>query len=145
MGRRLLPNFVVLAVGGVAFLLIVVVVARSPYTHANLRSEGFDRTEISYVGQEPPFEGLGLADPSLADTGDPVKDGRALFFEYGCASCHGLDGQGGVVGKEISGDSELKISTTVREGPKTMPPFDANVLPESVLQKLIAFLQSVGQ
>jgi mono/diheme cytochrome c family protein len=145
MGRRLLPGFVVIAVGGVAFLLIFVVVARSPYTHANLQPQGYNRTEIAYAGEEQPFEGLNLANPSLAVTGDPIKDGRALFFKYGCSSCHGLEGQGGVVGKEISGDSALKISTTVRNGPKTMPSFDTNVLPDADLQKLIAFLQSVGQ
>jgi mono/diheme cytochrome c family protein len=143
--RRLLPGFVVIAVGGVAFLLIFVVVARSPYTHANLQPQDYNRTEIAYVGEDQPFEGPGLANPSRAVTGDPVKDGRALFFKYGCSSCHGLEGQGGVVGKEISGDSALKISTTVRNGPKTMPSFDTNVLPDADLQKLIAFLQSVGQ
>jgi mono/diheme cytochrome c family protein len=145
MKGPLLPHVMVLAVGGVAFLLIAVIVARSPYTHANLSPVGYSRTEIAHVGEENPFQGFGLADPRLANTGDPAQDGRALFFSYGCASCHGLNGQGGVVGKEISGDSALKISTKVREGSKAMPSFDTNVLPDPDLQDLTAFLQSVGQ
>jgi mono/diheme cytochrome c family protein len=128
---------------GLALMLIAVIVARSPYTHANLSPEGYHRTDIAYVGQEYPLPWLRLADPRLARTGDPAQDGRLLFTEYGCTSCHGLTGQGGAVGKEISGDSALKISSKVREGPKNMPAFSTSVLSDSDLQKLIAFLQSI--
>ena len=130
---------------GLAFTLIAVIIARSPYTHGNLHAEGYNRTDIIYLGQEHAFEGVPLADPALATTGDAAQNGRVLFFGYGCASCHGLQGQGGPVGKEISGDSALKISSKVRDGPKTMPAFDAGVFPDSDLQELIAFLQSVNQ
>ncbi|HLB26395.1 MAG TPA: hypothetical protein VJN32_01995, partial [Dehalococcoidia bacterium] len=47
---------------GLAFTLVGVIIARSPYTHGNLRAEGYDRTEISVVGEDVPFEGLGLRD-----------------------------------------------------------------------------------
>ena len=144
MRGPLLPYVMALAVGGVAFLLIAVIVARSPYTHANLSPVGYNRTEIAYVGEEYPFEGFGLAAPRLASTGDPAQDGRALFFSYGCASCHGLKGQGGPVGKDLSGASAEKVSRKVRAAPKAMPSFDTNVLPDSDLEKLIAFLQSLS-
>ena len=127
---------------GLAFTLIGVIIARSPYTHGNLRPEGYDRTEIAYVGDQHPFEGLGLADPSLAQTGDPAEDGRALFFRYGCASCHGLRGQGGAVGKDLSEVDAEEISEKVRKGPKTMPAYESGTLSESDLEKLIAFLES---
>ncbi len=130
---------------GLAFTLIVVIISRSPYTHGNLSAEGYNRTDIIYVGQEHPFTGIGLVDPRLADTGDPVQDGRTLFFAYGCASCHGLNGEGAAVGKELAGDSALKITTKVRDGPKAMPAFDPSVLGDSDLEKLIAFLQSSGK
>jgi len=130
---------------GLAFTLIAVVIARSPYTHGNLRPEGYNRTDVIYLGEEHPFEGIGLADPRLASTGDPAQDGGVLFFGYGCASCHGLKGQGAAVGKDISEASELRISRQVRAGPKTMPSFDPSVLPDSDLQKLIAFLTSLKQ
>jgi mono/diheme cytochrome c family protein len=131
-----------LAISGLAFTLIAIVIARSPYTHGNLRPEGYNRTEIVYVGDQQPFEGLGLADPSLAQTGDPAEDGRALFFRYGCASCHGLQGQGGAVGKDLSEANAEEISEKVRQGPKTMPAYESGTLSESDLEKLIAFLES---
>ncbi len=127
---------------GLAFTLIVIIIARSPYTHGNLSAEGYSRTGIIYVGQDQPFDGMPLADPGLANTGDPVQDGRVLFFRYGCASCHGFNGGGGPVGKDISEASANRISRQVRVGPKTMPAFLKDVLSDSDLQKLIAFLTS---
>jgi mono/diheme cytochrome c family protein len=135
--------FGLITISGLAFTLIAIVISRSPYTHGNLSPQGYHRTEIALVGEEQPFEGIGLADPQLARTGDPVQDGRALFFQYGCTSCHGLKGEGEAVGKAISGDSALKITSKVREGPKNMPAFHTSVLSDSDLQKIIAFLQSI--
>ena len=130
---------------GLAFTLIAIIIARSPYTHGNLRPEGYNRTDIIYLGEDHPFDGIALADPSLASTGDPVQDGRVLFFGYGCASCHGLQGKGSAVGKNLSRANSEEISDNVRQGPKTMPSFDVSVLPDSDLQKLIAFLKSTGE
>ncbi|HEU4760277.1 MAG TPA: cytochrome c [Dehalococcoidia bacterium] len=139
------PILGAIMMSGLAFTLIAIIIARSPYTHGNLSPQGYNRTDIIYLGQEHPFEGFALADPSLASTGDPAQDGRILFFRYGCASCHGLKGQGSSVGKDISDASEQRISRQVRAGPKAMPSFDTSVLPDSDLQKLIAFLNSIRQ
>ncbi len=146
-GLRVPPGPILGAVmmSGLAFTLIVIIIARSPYTHGNLSAEGYHRTGIIYVGQEQPFDGMPLADASLATTGDPVQDGRVLFFRYGCASCHGLNGEGGPVGKDLQGDSALKIATKVRLGPKTMPAFLEGVLSDIDLQKLSAFLETAGK
>ncbi len=131
--------------GGLAFTLVGVIIARSPYTHGNLRPEGYDRTEIARVGEEYPFEGLGLADPQLANTGDPAQDGKALFFGYGCASCHGLKGQGGAVGADLDIDdiSRSEFGRDVRKGPKGMPSFMEETLNDEDLDKLYAFLELV--
>jgi len=145
MSRFLVPAVLTGLISGLAFTLIVIIIAQSPYTHGNLRPEGYNRTDIARVGEEHPFEGLELADPQLATTGDPVQDGRILFFRYGCASCHGLKGQGGAVGKDLSGHRASTIMRRVRKGPKTMPAFDPSVLPDSDLEKLIAFLKSVSE
>jgi hypothetical protein len=128
-----------------AFTLIFIIIYRSPYTHANLNPDGYDRTSVIYEGQTTPFTGVGLDNASFANTGDPVQDGRVLFFAFSCASCHGLDGQGGPVGKTLTGDSALKIKTKVREGPKGMPAFDPNVFTDADMDKVITFLQSIGQ
>jgi len=127
---------------GLAFTLVAIIIARSPYTHGNLRPEGYDRTEIVYVGEEPPFEGLALADPGLALTGDPEQDGAAFFFKYGCASCHGLKGQGAAVGPDLSDSSTSKIRREVRDGPEGMPAYVSSALSDDDLQKIIAFLKS---
>lgn len=132
---------------GLAFTLIVVIIARSPYTHGNLSAEGYDRTDIIYVGEEHPFTGVGLADPDLAETGDPVQDGRILFFANNCASCHGLSGQGGPVGVDLD-TSEISLSEfirDVRKGPKGMPAFIEEVLSDEEADQLYAFLDSIGK
>jgi len=148
MRRRSVPPGPILGaimMSGLAFTLIAVIIARSPYTHGNLRPEGYNRTDIIYLGEEHPFEGVGLADPSLASTGDPVQDGRVLFFGYGCASCHGLQGKGGAVGKNLSSANSEEISDNVRQGPKTMPAFETETLSDADLARLIAFLKSTRE
>lgn len=132
---------------GLAFTLIAVIIARSPYTHGNLRAEGYDRTEIVYVGEETPFEGLSLADLDAASTGNPVIDGRTLFFGFSCASCHGLTGRGAVVGEDLdtSDISPAEFLRKVRKGPKGMPAFIEEVLSDEEAEKLYAFLDSVGE
>jgi len=139
------PILGAIMMSGLAFTLIAVIIARSPYTHGNLRPEGYNRTDIIYLGEEHPFTGIGLADPRLASTGDPVQDGRVLFFGYGCASCHGLQGKGGAVGKNLSRANAEEISENVRQGPKTMPAFETGNLSDADLAKLIAFLKSTGE
>lgn len=143
MNRLLFPLFLLFAVGATAFVLIAVVVARSPYTHANLSPEGYQRTEVTYVGEERPFQGFRLADPRLASSGDPVADGRLLFIKYGCASCHGLEGQGGALSHNIAKERASTITRRVRKGFKTMPSFDPQVLPDKDLEKIITFLKSL--
>lgn len=139
------PILGAIMMSGLAFTLIAIVIARSPYTHGNLRPEGYDRTDVIYLGEEYPYVGFPLADPRLASTGDPTQDGRALFFGYGCASCHGLKGQGQAVGKDLSKSDAEEISKEVRRGPKTMPSFDPSVLSDTDLEKLIAFLKSEAE
>lgn len=147
-GKRRVPPGPILGaimMSGLAFTLVVVIIYRSPYTHGNLSPEGYDRTDIIRVGEEIPYSGIGLRDPSVANTGDPVIDGRALFFSYGCAACHGLQGEGSAVGKDLSKADSEEITDEVRRGPKTMPAFEEEVLPDPDLEKLIAFLESVNE
>lgn len=129
-----------------AFTLIGVIIARSPYTHHNLNPEGYDRTEVATLGETPAFEGISLADASYA-TGDPLADGRILFFANNCASCHGLKGQGATVGTDLD-TSDLSLSEFLREvrkGPKGMPAFVEETLSDEEAEQLYAFLEAVGQ
>ncbi len=146
MGRYSIPPAPIIGLimmGGLAFTLIGVIVARSPYTHGNLQPEGYNRTEIAYVGDELPFEGTGLADTQLATTGDAAQVGKALFFGYGCAACHGLKGQGAAVGADLDIDdiSRSEFGRDVRKGPKGMPSFMEETLSDEDLDKLYIFLE----
>jgi mono/diheme cytochrome c family protein len=143
MNRYFVPAVLVFAISGLAITIIGVVVARSPYTHGNLASPaGYTRTKVAYLGETYLFEGMPLAKPAEAQTGDPVHDGGMLFFQYGCAACHGSSGGGGAVGKALNDASANKIRTKVRDGPKNMPAFSSDSLPDADMEKLIAFIQS---
>ncbi len=143
MNRYFVPAILVFAISGLALTLIVGIVLRSPYTHGNLSSPvGYSRTKVAYLGETYLFEGMPLAKPAEAQTGDAVHDGQLLFFQYGCASCHGSNGAGGAVGKDLGDASASKISDKVRSGPKTMPAFSSSELPDADLDKLIAYLRS---
>ena len=143
MNRYFVPAVLAFAISGLAVMIIGVIVARSPYTHGNLSSPaGYTRTKVAYLGETYLFEGIPLAKPAEAQTGDAVHDGGLLFFRYGCAACHGSGGGGGAVGKDLTDASATKISEKVRSGPKTMPGFASSELPDEDLDKLIAFLQS---
>lgn len=141
------PILGVIMMSGLAFTLVVVIIYRSPYTHGNLSPEDYDRTDVIRVGEEHPYEGIGLADPSGSLGGDPAADGRVLFFGYGCAACHGLKGQGSAVGDELD-TSEISLSELLREvrrGPKGMPSFGEEILSQEDVEKLHAFLESTQE
>jgi len=141
MGKYFVPLVLTFTISGLAITLIGIVIARSPYTHGNLASAaGYTRTEVAYVGQERPFEGFGLANPRLAQTGDPAADGRALFFQFGCAGCHGLTGRGGVVGPDITRTAASKLERKVRTGPKGMPIYAPETLTSDQIQVIASFL-----
>jgi len=144
MSRFFVPAVFVATISGLAFGLIVGIIARSPETHANVRPEGYDRTTITYLGTEYPFTGLGLAEPQIVTNADPGEAGRLLFLGYGCAACHGLTSQGGVLGPNLDPD-ELSFSefrSEVRSGPKGMPSFIEGVVSDDDLQTIYEFLQA---
>lgn len=144
MNRLFVPLVFVALISGLALGLIGGVVARSPETHANVRPEGYDRTPISYVGEEFPVEGIGLADPRLVTDADQVTRGRLLLLVYGCAMCHGLTGQGGVVGPALDLE-ELFLDDfrpLLRDGPGGMPAFAEEILSDDDLDAIYAFLKA---
>ena len=140
----LLPAFIGAAVLGIALMLLSIV-ARSPYTHSNLNlsfDPRYTRTEQSVVGAPIPFSGDRLAVPPA---GDPALLGKQLFVVKGCAACHGLDGRGGVVGPSVIGTKaeKLRVKTTV--GPQGMPAYAAGALTDQDLAAIAAYLSSIGK
>ena len=137
-------SFVVLALVLFAGLGILMIGARSPYTHSNL-AEGFDprydRTSQILVGADTFFTGLGRdVEPASAD---PAARGAALFVTQGCASCHALGGGGGPVGPRIVGIDEETIATRVRQGPMGMPRFSPAGLTDAEIADIATYLRSL--
>lgn len=144
IGNLLLPAFIGAAVL-VIDLTLLAIVARSPYTHSNLNpgfDPGYTRTGQTLVGAPVPFGGDGLA---AAPASDPVQLGRQLFVTKGCAACHGLDGQGGIIGPSILGTKVAKLRTRTQLGPQGMPAYAPDALSDSDLEAIAAYLAAAGK
>jgi mono/diheme cytochrome c family protein len=125
--------------------VILMIGARSPYTHANHNSgydPRYDRTEQILVGTPTDLAGLSR-DAQLAGA-DSLARGASRYVTQGCASCHALEGRGGLVGPRIVGADEETIATRVRQGPVGMPRFSAAGLTDAEIADIAAYLQSLG-
>lgn len=144
MSRFFVPAVLAALVSGLAVGLIGGVVARSPETHANVRPQGYDRTDVGYVGEVLPYEGLGLAGERPDEAADPIDRGQILFLGFGCAACHGVDAQGGVVGPKLDLEELWKedFVPIVRAGPAGMPSFTDSILSDLDLDSIYAFLKA---
>lgn len=143
-GNMILPALIGAAVLMLAASLLAIV-ARSPYTHANLNL-GFDprytRTDQILVSPPLPFQVPGLG---VAAASDPAQHGKQLFVVDGCATCHGLDGRGGIIGPPVIGTTAKKLRTVTRVGPKGMPAYAVDELSDADLAAIAAFLSSGGK
>jgi mono/diheme cytochrome c family protein len=145
VNRFFVPAVLAATISGLGFGLVVGIIARSPETHANVRPEGYDRTPITYVGEQAPFDGLGLADPDLLLTADREERGRLLFFGASCVTCHGISNQGGVIGPELD-VGELTVSDirhAIQTGPRGMPVFPEETFSDQDLEDLYAYLEAL--
>jgi mono/diheme cytochrome c family protein len=74
--------------------------------------------------------------------------GKILFTEkYGCFQCHGTEGQGAPTSNnKVIGRTKLPyeaFSNFVRTTNRAMPPYREQVLPNTDLQDIYAYLESV--
>lgn len=139
---RRLPFVALSFVAFTAIGMFVVVLTR-PESHANLDpTTPFDRAPGAIVGTDYDYTGFGL------DSGGNLDelDGRALFIKAGCASCHGPQGKGALVGDDISGEHSVgSVIEDVREGPEGMPKFSEDVLSDAEIENIVAYLvESAG-
>lgn len=133
----IMVSFVALTAAG-----MFVVVLTKPQSHANLDpTADFDRVPRAVIGVDDDFNGLGLGDPG--DDRDGL-DGRQLFVRAGCASCHGLDGRGALVGGEIEPRSLGSLVDEVRDGPKGMPAYGELHLTDDEVEEIFAYLEGVS-
>ncbi len=114
-------------------LTLIAILGRSPDTRSNFQDSpgGYDRTELAVIGREDQFEGL------ITDIG---STGKEIYFGAGCASCHGLRGEGGVVGPDIQKKNLEDMLDAVREGEHGMPLFSRDRLSDEHVEALIGYL-----
>ncbi len=89
--------------------------------------------------------GLAFARAEAAeDTSQCGAEQSSDFVAHGCASCHGLDGTGGVVGPNLLAITPDKIAENVRFGPTGMPVFDDLELTEEHVTAITEYLRQVA-
>lgn len=113
------------------------------------------------------WHSLLLESSAPAESGDPVERGHRVFSRYGCATCHGVQGRGGVknintkggeiprIDKSSEGYTREELKKLIREGKEPTledtkgprPTFRMNswktLLEESELDDLVYFLFSL--
>jgi mono/diheme cytochrome c family protein len=85
--------------------------------------------------------------PPLAQAAGSSKsdadNGRTIYVKYGCAGCHGLEGQGAPTSGPRIGPNPLPIAAFIKyvRGPRNqMPPYTATVISDQALTDIRAFL-----
>jgi len=77
-----------------------------------------------------------------------AEKGKAEFIQHGCWQCHGYEGQGSVAtsGGRVLADTQMPFDAFkayVRNPTGDMPPFHDQILPESDLADIYAYLESL--
>ncbi|MBT3995593.1 MAG: hypothetical protein HOJ22_06335 [Chloroflexi bacterium] len=112
-------------------------------THLSMVEElnGYSRTELTYIGDvsEAP---LGWEPSDLARAS---SEGYAEFVGYGCASCHGLDGQGSNSVPSVTGTTSRRLANMLEKGPKTMPAYADTHLVGADMEAIAAYLGSFAE
>lgn len=76
-----------------------------------------------------------------------AEKGKAEFVQHGCWQCHGFQGQGSTAtsGGRVIADTQLPFDAFkayVRDPTGSMPPFHQQILPDSDLADIYAYLES---
>jgi ubiquinol-cytochrome c reductase cytochrome c subunit len=86
--------------------------------------------------------------PGAALAEGSAENGKAAFVKHGCWQCHGFQGQGSVetsAGRVLY-DTKLPFDAFkayVRDPSGAMPPFHAEILSDSDLADIYAYLESL--
>lgn len=85
---------------------------------------------------------------ALSAAADPsAENGKTEFVKYGCWQCHGFQGQGSVAtsGGRVIANTQLPFEAFkayVRDPSGAMPPFHAEMVSDSDLADIYAYLES---
>ncbi len=99
------------------------------YNYGQSRAD-YSRSPLTYVGEPP-----GPLDPWVPSKAAMEADNQGLanYVGYGCAGCHGIDGEGVTIFPPVGGEKERRVETLTRKGPGGMPAYDeAHISPETL-------------
>jgi mono/diheme cytochrome c family protein len=93
---------------------------------------------------------IGLVFTQGAQADPSAQNGKTEFVKHGCWECHGFEGQGSVAtsGGRVIARTELPFEAFkayVRDPSGTMPPFHAEMISDSDLADIYAYLESRPQ
>jgi len=74
-----------------------------------------------------------------------VAAGRALYFDKGCAACHGADARGSSVGPPVAGIEVNAVVEQVHTPRAQMPVFSKGALSRHELEQIAAYLSSLAR
>ncbi|HEX8968558.1 MAG TPA: cytochrome c [Chloroflexota bacterium] len=146
MNRKLVIPVIAAAWVVAVPLTLIGIIIFGPYTHSNLAAAyqtAYIRTQQIVISMPTLYDGPGL-DNTIVLSNEPVTRGGQLLVGKGCATCHGLDGEGGSVGVRLIGVDAARMRTITSTGPHGMPQFDANTLSDDDLAAIAAYLASKG-
>jgi mono/diheme cytochrome c family protein len=91
--------------------------------------------------------GLLLSHAAAASADPSAENGQVAFVKHGCWQCHGFQGQGSVAtsGGRVIANTPLPLDAFeayVRNPGGAMPPFHAEMLSDSDLADIYAYLES---
>jgi mono/diheme cytochrome c family protein len=94
------------------------------------------------------FAGSIVLGPNLALAEGSADNGKVAFVKHGCWQCHGFEGQGSsdTSAGRVLYDTKLPFDAFkayVRDPSGAMPPFHAEILSDSDLADIYAYLQSL--
>jgi cytochrome c553 len=117
-------------------VMLIAVLGRSPDTRSNFQESaiGYDRTKVALVGEEDAYNGI------RDELGD---DPATVYVGAGCATCHGLSGEGGVVGPDIWGENFEDALEAIRDGDHGMPLYDDTRLSDEQIEALVTYLNQL--
>lgn len=102
----------------------------------------YTRAPQSFVSAEGAAPILVWKSDATAGISQDAQSGESHWVAHGCASCHGLDGTGGV-GLNLLGKTAADIEDRVRSGPKGMPAFDPLDVPDDHIAALVDYVDAL--
>ncbi|MGV8908655.1 MAG: c-type cytochrome [Propionicimonas sp.] len=127
----------------------------NPLTQAPRKENTFTDDEIAALAAYVASLGDGVAipdqgqyDPSSIDAAGVARGGD--LFRTNCSACHNFKGVGGAlpngrVAPSLEGSTPKEIWEAMRTGPGQMPVFAKGAVPDTDVQKMVAYIQQVNE